>query len=193
MDRRKIGFDIDGVLYDWHNIVVNELIGEDKLEKGTTIADFFNVPDGIIHRWHKVDQDRLTHNPMYYIRPFLMEGAKETLLELSMIHRLERVSLEIFYVTSRPIEIADATKAWVRGMGLPFRDNVYVVDGGKKATVELLGLDYFVEDRPKHIEELKDITTVFVYDRPWNKDVKVFRLNRIFKLTQLIKYFEGYI
>jgi uncharacterized HAD superfamily protein len=96
---------------------------------------------------------------------------------------------EIFYITSRKPELADVTKAWVRGMRLPDKENTFVVDGGKRAKVELLELEYFIEDRPKHVEELYDITELILLTRDWNKDLtgNFTRINNLSEIREIIK------
>ena len=178
MDIKRIGFDIDGVLFPWHELLLQHLIFTGELEVGTTLGQFFNLPDGIIHSWSSKKQKELTRNPKHYIRPFLRDGAKEILDALAS-------HLEIFYITSRPSNVESATKAWVRGMGLPFRDNVYVTNGGKKALVEILDIDIFIEDRVKYLEELCNVCSVVLVTRPWNKDYDKDNHVRIDELHEL--------
>ncbi|NOQ18316.1 MAG: hypothetical protein GQ507_03655 [Dehalococcoidales bacterium] len=182
MDRRRIGFDIDGVLFPWHELLLENLIQSGELDVGTTLGQFFNLPDGIIHTWSNKKQKELTRNPRHYIRPFLREGALD-ILEALASH------IEIFYITSRPSNVESPTKAWVRGMGLPYRGNVYVTNGGKRALVEILQLDIFVEDRIKYVEELHDICAVILVTRPWNKDYHEdnhVRVDELYELPAII-------
>lgn len=182
MDRRRIGFDIDGVLFPWHEILLQHLVFTGEIEVGTTLEQLFNLPDGIIHTWSSKKQKELTRNPKHYIRPFLREGALEILNALAQ-------HLEIFYITSRPSNIESPTKAWVRGMELPYRDNVYVTNGGKKALVNILGLDMFVEDRIKYVEELHTSCAVILVTRPWNKNYNEdnhVRVDELYELPAII-------
>jgi len=182
--RGKLGFDMDGVLYPWHEMVVEDMIVKGHVPKGTTVGGFFNYPEGIMHRFSIDMQQSLVKNAIYYIRPFLRDNAKQILDHL-------QIEWEIFYLTSRPHEVESATKAWIRRMGLPNKENVYVLNGGKRDMAKLLGLDIFVEDRITHVDELHDICPVILVTRPWNKDYNIQNHVRIDHLHELIPLLEG--
>lgn len=182
--RGKLGFDLDGVLYPWHEIVLEDLILTGAMPKGATVGSLFNYPNGVFHTFSPQLKDGILKNSRHYIRPFLREGAKEVLDTVMK-------DWEIFYITSRPHEVESPTKAWIRAMGLPYRDNVYVVNGGKRDMAELLDLDIFVDDRASHVDELHDICTVILLTRPWNKDYNKNKHVRIDQLHELIPLLEG--
>lgn len=182
--RGKLGFDLDGVLYPWHEIVLEELILAGGMPVGATVGSLFNYPSGIFHTFSPEVQDSILKNTRHYIRPFLREGAYEVLDTL-------RWDWDIFYITSRPHEAESPTKAWIRAMGLPYRDHVYVVNGGKRDMAELLGLDVFIDDRASHVDELHDICAVVLLTRPWNKNYNKNEHVRIDQLHELIPLLEG--
>lgn len=179
----KLGFDIDGVLYPWHEIVLEDLILLGAMPKGSTVGSMFTFP-GAFHKFSQNMQQGILGSSKYYVCPVFREGARDVLHTLSE-------NWEIFYVTSRPFEIESPTKAWVRGMGFPYRDNVYVVNGGKRAIVELLDLDIFIDDRTSHVDELHDICPVILVTRPWNEEYNEDNHVRVNELHELVPLLEG--
>lgn len=180
----KLGFDLDGVLYPWHELVVEDMISKGSVPNDTTVREFFDYPNGFMHQCSPTMQKSIVEYPRYYIRPFLRDGAKQILSYLQEYW-------EIFYLTSRPHEVASATKAWIRRMGLPNKENVYVLNGGKREMVGLLGLDVFIDDRTKHVDELHDICPVILVTRPWNEDYDEENHVRIEHLHELIPLLNG--
>lgn len=179
--RGKLGFDVDGVLYPWHEMVVEDMIATGDVPVGTTVGRFFlEIMPNLSTEIQKI----IVENHRYYIRPFLIDGAKKVLNHLAK-------DWEIFYITSRPFEVESATKAWFRTMGLPNKDSVYVVNGGKRPMVELLDLDIFVDDRTSHVEELHDICPVILVTQPWNKNYNEENHVRVDHLHELIPLLEG--
>jgi len=179
--RGKLGFDVDGVIYPWHEIVVKDMILTGDVPVDTTVRRFFL---DIMPNLSTEIQQIIVNNSRYYIRPFLREGAKKVLNHL-------KSDWEIYYITSRPYEVESATRAWFRTMGLPNKENVYVVNGGKRPMVELLDLDVFVDDRTSHVEELHDICPVILVTHPWNEDYNEDNHVRVDQLHELIPLLEG--
>jgi len=181
--RRKLGFDIDGTLYPWHEIVLEDMIEKGYIPAGTSLDGFFNATYGILNRWHPDIQRSIVTSERYYAKSYIRPGAISTLKYLKR-------SWEIFYITSRPASTTDITKAWVRSYNLPDRENVYVVDGGKRDIIQLLDIYIFVEDKISSVRELHDICAIILLTRPWNEGYNIDNHVRIDHLKELIPLLE---
>lgn len=183
--RGRLGFDLDGVLYDWHEGVLDYFKDMGQVSPMTTVADLFAFPeeDGIIHHWSKWIKDYITHLPEFFEAP--IDPRK-----LDIVRELGR-EYEIAYITARVPELEYFTKRWIVRNGLPQPENTYVTNGSKRNIVDGLELDYMIEDRPKYAVELADITTVILLTRPWNEKLPDDGYVRIDTLEELIPLLLG--
>jgi uncharacterized HAD superfamily protein len=156
----KIGFDLDGVLYPWHKYFY-ELVSNRYSEYSEMGYRYF---------WSKVktfekEDERLTKLvslPGLYMKGVIDEDILYYITELSKRN-------EIYYVTCRPANATKATIMWMTRNALPSSpENLYMLDESKRDKVIELDLDYYVEDRLEHLEDLKDITNVLLVRHPWN-------------------------
>jgi len=150
-----IGLDLDGVLYDWHNAVLEYY----KIYKNYdgSFDDFWSkaykefTPD---------DWEYLTGVDTFYSSEIPSESCLKFLERLSM-------SFELFYVTSRPETCRLTTEQYLRRYKFPFSHNL-VMEKNKVSVARLYGTSYFVEDMPETVEKLSHVTTAILMARPWN-------------------------
>jgi hypothetical protein len=153
-----IGFDIDGVLYPWQRVAYSWL----RANRGITTP--------YLQFWNGSMEDIFPPGT----RKFLIgieslygsavpdRGVVETLDLLSKDYN-------ICYITSRPKSMTLVTEEWFDKYKLPCAYNL-VVGVPKTIAVRLFNCKYYVEDRIKYIEELKNITNIIVMRQPWNFD-----------------------
>ena len=82
--RGKLGFDLDGVLYPWHEVVLEDLIQTGVMPKGSTVGGLFNFPNGAFHTFRPNLKNGILKNSRHYIRPFLRDNAKQILNHLQI-------------------------------------------------------------------------------------------------------------
>lgn len=145
-NKMRIGIDLDGPVYPWHEEVYRYFTENKGYNK--TIEEFWST-------------DRELVTPYYVSLPFLYNSTtprREVLEHLPKIAELG----EIYYITSRSPELWQVTKKFFQFYDLPFSENVIFAED-KATQVRLLRIDYFVDDMPKHVDSLTGITNVYMY------------------------------
>ena len=157
----KIGFDIDGVLYDWHGVIYDWMLDYSK-DCNVSYSEFWL--DWIQQPERKTLADFLCKVPIFCTKLIMPDSINKMLWDLSR-------DLEIFYITSRPREVHFATSWWIKTSKVPNPDNLifakdkvpYIIDNN---------IDFFVDDMTKHILALRNHTNVIVVRKPWNEIIQ---------------------
>ncbi len=183
MDR--IGFDIDGVIYPWHEAVLEKAKREGLVEVSATMGDLFAYPeqDGMLFHWSKFTRDRYVSDVETYMHP-LPRRSKEVLSTLSG-------KFELFYVTARSGELEYPTFRWAEENNLPQRENLIVSNGPKARYILENKIEIFIEDRPKYVEELARYTNMILLTQPWNENYHKNNHVRIDMIEELIPMLVG--
>jgi hypothetical protein len=153
----KIGLDLDGVLYDWHKALYNEMV----LYEGITV-DYRTFWLEIVPKYSSMKAHNLTSLEHLYSN---MPPTKELVDYVNYLCK----KYDVFYLTSRPDCVKFTTRASMERWGFANLDKLYLVNGGKRDVVLREKPDVFVDDRDKVIEELCDIVKVVVVAHPWNE------------------------
>ena len=153
---KRIGFDLDGVLYPWQEVAYEERVF--RFNEKQSYEDFWANFD----KYSKNYIDFVLNDPTLVTRVIMSDKIKNLLRTLS-------VDNELFYVTARHKSLTCATLWWARTSKLPYLHNFFMVDGSKKQVVKDLKLDYYIEDREVHVLDLQELTQVIVMRQPWNK------------------------
>jgi hypothetical protein len=127
----KIGFDIDGVLCDFHEAVCKE--GTSRGVEGfpRTASE---IKHWSIHPSFKKLFDEIRHDDYFWGLMSPMPGAVSAKIQ------------PFVYITARPTRSAD-TLAWLTSYGFPKAKVITVAKPDDKIEhIQKLGLDYFVED-----------------------------------------------
>lgn len=170
-----LGFDLDGVLYDWHGQIYQHLTIHHKVT--TPYLEFWPVAD---EAFGDLFWKNLSHIPTIYERAFPLPGVLNTLNSLSSKYN-------IVYITVRPKAVELVTRRWLKTHKFPNYDNVFLTDD-KTLTVRYHNCKFYVEDRDKHIEELQNLTNVIVMNQIWNKNYpNLFTINYITELEELLE------
>lgn len=160
---RRLGFDIDGVLYPWHEIILEQFIVEGRVPPDSMVGDIFGQGK-YFDSLPKRIQSQYLYDGIYHSEHVIREGVLDVINVLKKDH-------DIFYVTARPMNLTAVTRAWAWSIGLPnAHEHLYLADGGKKAVVRALGITTFVEDNVKYVGQLVDVCSVVLLTRPWNED-----------------------
>jgi uncharacterized HAD superfamily protein len=150
----KIGFDIDGVVYDFHRAVYPAL-----RHTGLTARSYERFwtcevnKDHDIHRdiWNSILQDEsFFHNPpIDLVVPYLQK--------LNIDH-------ELHYVTKRHPALEEFTREWFMEHSIPFSKLVFAQD----KVPHVKDLDWFVEDNPGNAVLLYPHVPIILIRKPWN-------------------------
>jgi uncharacterized HAD superfamily protein len=173
----KLGFDLDGVLYNWTEVVFEEFKNHGIIPQQTDYDTFWEEDWKLYEPGHFFQN--LVLDPTTYYRCAMDTRTKEILHELGENYTL-------FFITHRPVSAEIITRRWLKDAGL-FNDNLYITTNKLKIIRELL-LDYYVEDRIKIVEELEKFITTFIKTTPWNKNATFKRAIRINNLEELKGY-----
>ena len=152
-----LGFDLDGVLYDWHSNSYNYLVHYHKLD-----MPFREFWEGGHTQFSEELWSNIAKIPVLYERSFPFPGI------VSVLNRLNS-KYNIVYITKRPITVRRVTERWLATHKFPNYDNVYLTKD-KPSLVRYHNCKFYVEDRDTHIEELRNLTNIIVMNRYWNKN-----------------------
>jgi Uncharacterized conserved protein len=142
----RVGIDLDGVVYPWHETIHRYFVENKGYEKD--IKEF----------WLK-DKHLITD---YYVTiPFLYNNTTPRKDVLEYLPKIAELG-EIYYITSRHPDLWQVTKKFFQFYDLPFKENV-IFDGDKATQVRLLKIDYFLDDMPKNIDSLSGITNAYLF------------------------------
>jgi hypothetical protein len=182
-----IGWDIDGVLYPWHEIVLEHCKLEKLVDKDVNLKRFFNTigSESIFNDvFSPILRKNIVTNPIFYERGIINP---QTLILLNKLAEMA----EFVYITCRPVDTCiHVTKSWIKRSKLPYSSNVYILPDGKINAVKELKCDMYIEDRVDYAKELADVTSLFLLTRPWNEDWKepssIFRINSLNELEEVV-------
>ncbi len=153
----KIGFDLDGVLYDWHRVAYDWIV--DVNENFDIAYDEFWI------EWLDRDEnhrlaDFLVRAPNFVTKIIMSEPMREMLWGLAETN-------EIFYITARPQEAHFGTKWWIKTSKIPNPENL-IFAKNKLPHIISNEIPIFVEDMTKHALALQNHTEVILIAKPWN-------------------------
>lgn len=160
MSKKRLGFDLDGVLYPWQEIIYNYAVNNDGETRN--FHDF----------WREATEDVFTtgkgrfwlHNNLFYTQRDIKPSILDTLYYLDDI-------FDLFYVTARVKTAWRVTRHWFERNKLPRMENLYFTEDEKLSLILLNEIDIFVEDRIKHILELRNHTRTIMVRQPHNEEL----------------------
>jgi len=155
---KRLGLDLDGVLYNWHNAVYTELQIYEDLD-----VDFHEF-------WSSIYTTYKTKKFWEYLVNLRhLYGNQVPSKELvEMVQNIGR-RYSIYYITNRPVQVADTTRNWLNRYKFPYvRNLIFTKD--KPAVCNSVDIHLMVEDRVHNVIELldADINTI-VIRQPYNE------------------------
>ncbi|MFD1864393.1 5' nucleotidase, NT5C type [Planococcus chinensis] len=185
----KFGFDIDDTLINLREYAFG--LYQEKLGKSVEAEHFHRLDRVEIHSlfgmtdkeghqmWNSVLEE------LYFTECPVYPGAVE------LLQKLDRQGHEIYYLTARPGQHAERTKAWMKQQGFPVADGRFycgMKDAEKVHIIEELGLDYYFDDKPAVVEHLtRDSLTVIMKDQSYNRHLAHPRIKEWDELERLIE------
>ena len=123
--------------------------------------------------------------------PEYMYKASPFPYSLNVINSFLDQGCRVHFITARPPNLADSTKAWLFKHAIPY-DSLHVI--GRKACKgaigKELGLDIYVDDHPDNIEPILQNTKAktFLVEKPWNKWYNNKKVTKLKNLSVLEEY-----
>lgn len=155
----KIGFDIDGVIYDFHKAIYPALV-----HTGLTQKDFNHFWTDEVNGDYDIPREiweKLLHDASFYGNPPI-DFVVPYLQRLGERH-------ELYYITKRKKSLQQFTREWFGAYGIPFT-KILCVEADKAPYVQ--ELDWFVEDNPGNALKLSAYTEIVMVRKPWNEILK---------------------
>ena len=156
----NIAFDVDGVIYPWHEAAFEYaklFLGA----KESTVGEYF---EDFEEKHPRIYIDNLLNTRHLVSIKFPKKADVLTLKNLSKENR-------IYYITAIPKELGISRKIWLKKHGFPYAENLILTNHhDKDYYARYYEIDLFIEDRLANAEYLSKITRVILIKRPWNKD-----------------------
>jgi uncharacterized HAD superfamily protein len=184
-----IGWDLDGVLYPWHEIVLEYCISNKFIDPNTTLKRLFNPfnPENFFdNKFTKNFRRNILRNPTFFEKAVINPKTLSVLNEVSKNHKQ-------VYITKREVpDCVVVTKQWVRK--LPDGNNCFVLgNGNKRDLIRELQCDLYIEDRVDYAKDIQEVCRVLLLTRPWNEDWKEDgRIDRVENLNHTIFYINKF-
>jgi uncharacterized HAD superfamily protein len=151
----RISFDLDGVLYPWHQVVWDKFFRK-------IYPDYIEFwKEG----WHHVSESQwnaILGDPVIYTLP----------ARADVVQMVQRVAAQqfVFYVTQRPDKLAKVTQQWLAMNGFPYPGDCFLTQD-KVKVCKKLEINLHVEDRIDVMNNLADNDiSVLGVKQPWNED-----------------------
>lgn len=182
----RIGFDVDGVLYNWHSSVRQHL-GFDLEQAPDPTAWHFHETWGLTSEEFGQAVVSGIESGVIFAVGEAMPGAVET------FKRLRELGHTIHIVTDcgsfGPPGVAHGARVkWLIEHDLPFDTITF---GKDKAVADV---DFFIDDKPENIDMMKGQgVAAYLLDQPWNQDYDAGR-RRIYSLEEyadIVEYWTG--
>lgn len=163
----KIGFDFDDVIYNFSELIRQEILKKYNFDVSSQWNDGFEVSvPGV--------DDKVLSKFIYNCMSYKMSKGTEmpnSLRELEQIHKDTKEPICI--ITSRPRFTKTATEKWLsKNLKAEFTVD-YSNSKPKTFYIKERGLDIFVDDRLTTLNDIADANIckhLFLYDRPWNRN-----------------------
>ncbi len=180
----RIGIDLDDVIAD----LVPELI---KFLNDLYKADleFKEIKSWEIWKYGNLTEKEFKEGTKKFIeeggysRLPVIKGAVEG------VNRLKELG-EVYIVTRRSIKRRAETISWLRDKKIKY-DGIYFSNNGPKTHIfEDINPNLIIDDSPSSAKDLLWFRGFFLYDKPWNKHVKIEKNRRLKSWKDILKKVE---
>lgn len=173
-----IAVDLDGVCVDSIPFIV------DKLNKHFGMK--YSISDIVHYRLDLLYGSRAYEAYELYEEEIYRES-KPIPKSASILQKLTDMGYLVFYLTLRKNCFRDLTREWLRRYNYPNSD-IIVTTSDKKAWLIGKKVDYVIEDNPHVAEGIKEMTTVILFDYPYNKNVTDKNIIRVSNWDEVWRY-----
>jgi uncharacterized HAD superfamily protein len=175
---KTIGFDIDGVLYDFHTAIYDHLKMYHNLSEN--YVDFWKAERNGRGGFSYMFWDSIIKLPILYEQYVIHEQDRQTLDKLAK-------RFNFIYVTHRPEDVRFVTKYWFKENELPYRDNIYFSKDKSLPIIEHQCL-YFVDDMVRNVKDLEGLTNAILMKKAWHteEDLELTYISSLQELEELL-------
>lgn len=174
----KLGFDLDGVLADFHTPYIQRVIavtGEDRFPPRPFEIPVWDYPQHygytnaeVAAVWASIHAD-----PAFWVG---LPTYPWTTATLTLLDQWSAAGThDVYFITSRSgVQAKRQTETWLAVHGL--RSPTVLLSGAKDLSCKALGLDLYVDDYRVNADAVhfNSPTRVFLFDQPWNRDGRDF-------------------
>jgi hypothetical protein len=158
----NIGFDLDGVLYRWHQSLYTYLVVYEKLPLSyEAFWSDANLVDGYLTR------QKSFHN--WTRMPDLVSNMAPKRKHVEFLNKLSE-KYGIYYLTHRPEEVHFSTRLWLEKWKFPQVENLIFPEMGSDKTYEIrkFEIGLYADDREGIAKATNKITNTYLVKQPWN-------------------------
>jgi uncharacterized HAD superfamily protein len=150
----RIGLDIDGVLYPWHDSIYRHFQQFKGYEGGEVeFWDYFRALPESTQRYY------------VYIDIFYLDTMPRR-STLDVVPALADLG-DIYYITSRAEHLERCTRKFFDMYDLPFKENLIFTED-KATVIRLKKIDYYLDDLPRFVDQARWITDAYLLTQPHN-------------------------
>lgn len=188
--RRVFGFDIDGVLYDWHRAAYEHVVRN--MNEKRSYVDFwkYTVMYPNKHPYDKGFWYNLVRDLTLLNRFSTPTSIPETVNEIAK-------EFDVVYITHRPRSARWPTYWWLRSNDFPLLNgehSLHVSYEPKQETVRSFKCDYYIDDKEVIVESLIGVTRPIGVRKAWHfrnlEASGIPHVNSVEELPELIKKLE---
>jgi uncharacterized HAD superfamily protein len=168
----RVAFDLDGVLYPWTTACWEycSRAGFTKLSK----VDFFKKTEQKNSLfWDNIIKD-----------PIILETFPPTNQLRDFMRRVGRKH-QVYYITSRPIEVERVTQRYLKKYDFPDWENLYF-SHDKDMEIVKFNIAALIEDNYRNAEKCAKHCASYLINTPWNQkevsDPRIVRVDNLFEL-----------
>lgn len=189
--KNNIGFDLDGVLADFHQPFYKFILDcRDDIH--------FNYEDITAWDWSEQIKNLTSEEFWELFDRFTVEHGYLNLPPISMdsfevLNYLNEEGHPIYFITGRPAKSREETYEWMSQFFDVRYDNIIHTDN-KSEICKKLKIKFFVEDTPHYALDIANNspTKVYLLDKHYNEDFEHDKITRIYDLHEVLtheKYF----
>lgn len=165
--QKTYGIDLDGVCFDFMGAFLTHLNGalDMHMKKEEITSYYWHETTDVTKEQFMVQFDLFGDEGHGYRSLELLSGALEGL------KRLHKEGHKIYYITNRPLYALQDTIDCLEEHGFPQRENLHFAKGSKSPLIKKFGVDVFIDDSPRTIEQITVETRASIYCRsyPFNE------------------------
>lgn len=175
---KTIGFDIDGVIYDFHTSAYEYL------------KMYCNLSEDFTTFWRNEQTGNGQYSDFFWNNflkiPVLYESHPIAEKDLITLNNLAK-KFSFIYVTHRPEEVKFVTEYWFKENKIPYSDSIYFSADKSLPIIEHQCL-YYTDDMSKNIKHLEGFTNAILMKKAWHtkEDLELTYISSLQELEELL-------
>ena len=158
MEGKRIGLDLDGVLYPFQTVCYDIIASNHGYDFGEIEFWDRTYRSNRFYGKHREEVEKIVADPNSYMEAEI--NRKDFLVLWELVGDQDN---KLFFVTARPEHLKPVTQLWLAHSSVPDRQNLFMGYEDKVQIVKDLELDIFVDDRDYITKELEAVTNAYRY------------------------------